>query len=218
MVSIADFGGMPVPVLATRRTLTVALGGTSLALLLAIGAFLARGGGMIGSGYAARVALAAASLAFVIAYVAKPLSRLFHSGATRALGRESAGLTQSFAGMYAVFLTCIVLPYFLAGEVIPLPTLAFAILSILILAVMMFSTGTRRLLGSRAGRAMLGLSNAYFWCAFAANDLDQMVGPHRASAFDMYYRLSLILLVLALLVRFADAFVERRKVRMAEAL
>ena len=160
----------------------------------------------------------ALSLAFVIAYVAKPLCRLIPSDATRALGRESIGLTQAFGGMYAVFLTCIVLPGFLTDDAFSPPTFAFASLSALILAVMMFGTSTRRILGSRAGRTMLGLSNAYFWCAFAASDLDHMVGPHRADVFDVFYEISLTLLVLVLFVRFADAFIERRRVRMAEAL
>jgi hypothetical protein len=217
MVAV-DAGGMPAPVPVGRRKLVIAFAGTGLAVFLAMGAFLLRGGGTIGSGFAARVVLAAASLGFVIAYVARPLARLFPLPATQILGRERAGLVQAFAGMYAVFLTCIVLPYFLTGEAIPLPTSAFAVISAFILAVMLFSTSTLRILGSRAGRTMLGLANAYFWCAFAASDLDQMVGPHRATLFDAFYRLSLGLLVLALLVRFADAFMERRRVRMAEAL
>jgi hypothetical protein len=217
MVAI-DFAGMASPAPAGRRKLVIAFAGTGLALCLAMGAFLLEGGGPIGSGFAARVVLAAASLAFVVAYLSKSVGRLLPSAATRVLSRESAGLTQAFAGMYAVFLGCVVSPYFLTGEEIPLPTLAFAVFSTLILAVMLFGTGARRILGSRAGRTMLGLANAYFWCAFAANDLDQMVGPHRATAFDAFYRLSLSLLVLALFVRFADAFMERRRVRMAEAL
>jgi hypothetical protein len=213
MVAITDFEGTPMPVLAPGRKLTVALAGTSLALCLAAGGFIFQGGG-----FAARLVLAAASLAFVVAYVAKPLCRLIPSDATRAMARESIGLTQAFAGMYAVFLSCIVLPGFFAENVISMPTLAFAALSALILAVMMFGTSTKRALGSLAGRAILGLSNAYFWCAFAASDLNHLVGPHRATLFDSFYEISLGLLVLALLVRFADTFIERRRVRMAEAL
>ena len=213
MVAITDFEGMPAPVLMGRRKATVALLGTSLALCLAAGAFIFHSGG-----YAARLVYAVASLAFVVAYVAKPLCRLIPSDATRALGRESVGLTQAFGGMYAVFLATILLPGFLTDDGFSLPTLAFAALSAVILGVMMFGTSTKRILGSRAGRTMLGLSNAYFWCAFAASDLDHIVGPHRASVFDVFYDISLCLLVLALLVRFADAFVERRRVRMAEAL
>ncbi len=213
MVAVADFEGMPMPVPAGRRKLTVALAGTSLALCLAAGGFIFQGGG-----FAARLVLAAASLAFVIAYIAKPLCRLIPSDATRALARESIGLTQAFAGMYAVFLSCIVLPGFFTENVVSLPTLVFAAFSALILAVMVFGTSTKRALGWLAGRAILGLSNAYFWCAFAASDLEHLVGPHRATVFDMFYEVSLCLLVLALFIRFADTFVQRRRVRMAEAL
>lgn len=213
MAAIADFEGTPMPVPAAGRKLTIALAGTSIALCLAAGGFIFQGGG-----FAARLVLAVASLAFVVAYIAKPLGRLIPSDATRAMARESVGLTQAFAGVYAVFLGCIVLPGFFTENVVSVPTLAFAALSALILAVMMFGTSTKRALGSHAGRAILGLSNAYFWCAFAASDLDHMVGPHRATAFDAFYDVSLCLLVLALFVRFADTFVQRRRARMAEAL
>ncbi len=213
MVAIADFEGTPMPAPVAGRKLTIALLGTSFALCLAAGGFIFQGGG-----FAARLVLATASLAFVITYIAKPLCRLIPSDATRALARERIGLTQAFAGMYAVFLGCIVLPGFFAENVVSLPTLAFAAFSALILAVMVFGTSTKRALGPLAGRATLGLSNAYFWCAFAASDMNHMVGPHRPDVFDVFYKISLSLLVLALLIRFADAFVERRRVRMAEAL
>jgi hypothetical protein len=218
MIAIANFGRVEAPAIVSKRPLAIAFAGTTLALCLAAGAFLSRGGGTTGSGFAARVTFAAASLAFVVAYLSKPMSRLFSSSLTRALGRESAGLMRAFAGMYAVFLACIVAPYSLGTDSIPVPTLAFALLSLFIVAVMLFGTSTKRALGSRAGRAMLGLSSAYFWCTFAANDLDHMVGPHRLDPFELFYQVSLSLLVLALLLRFVDAFLERRRVRMAEAL
>jgi hypothetical protein len=217
MVSIADVDGPAVPP-RRPRTLLLAAAGTGLALLLAFCGTIVHGGGANGMRFGALLVLAASSIAFVVAYLAQPLCRLLPTPVTRALGRERAGLVQAFACMYAVFLACIVLPDTSADEPLGLPTLAFAIFSTVILAVMVFSTSTRRILGSRAGRAMLGLANAYFWCVFAANDLERMVGPHRADLFDTFYRLSLTLLVLALLVRFADAFVERRRVRMAETL
>jgi hypothetical protein len=133
------------------------------------------------------------------------------------LGRERTGLTRAFAGMYAVFLAAIVLPGGFAVEPLALPTLAFAIVSTAILAVLVFGASTRRILGASAGRAVLGLASAYFWCVFAVNDLNHMVGPRRADWLEPLYELSLALLVLALLIRFADSFMERRKVRMAEA-
>jgi hypothetical protein len=213
MVAITDFEGTQTPVLAGRRKATVALAGTGFALCLAAGAFVFHSGGS-----AARLVYAAASLAFVLAYVAKPLCRLIPSDATRALARQSTGLTQAFGGMYAVFLASILLPGILTDDAYAVPTLAFAALSACILAVMMFSTSTKRVLGSRAGRTMLGLSNAYFWCAFAASDMNHLVGPHRASAFDLFYEVSLSLLALVLFIRFADAFVERRRLRVAKAV
>ena len=73
---------MPVP--AAGRKLTIALVGTSIALCLAGGGFIFQGGG-----FAARLVLAVASLAFVVAYTAKPLGRLIPSDATRAMARES---------------------------------------------------------------------------------------------------------------------------------
>ena len=91
MVAIADFEGTPAPVLTPGRKLTIALVGTSFALCLAAGGFIFQGGG-----FAARLVLSVSSLAFVIAYIAKPLYRLIPSDATRALAR---GLTCRAYGM-----------------------------------------------------------------------------------------------------------------------
>jgi hypothetical protein len=220
MVSITDFDGRSAPVLLSRRLQTrmLAAGGTGLALLLAFGGAILRGGGANGMRFGAGLVLVVSSLAFVIAYIAQPLCRLVPTQVTRALGRERTGLTQAFACMYAVFLLCIVYTGAYIGEPLGLPTLAFAIFSTAILAVMVFGTSTRRILGSSAGRAVLALSTAYFWSVFAVNDLSHLVGPRRADWLEPLYELSLTLLVLALVLRFADAFMERRKVRMAEAL
>jgi hypothetical protein len=48
----------------------------------------------------------------------------------------------------------------------------------------------------------------YFWSLFGFAAFDHLVGPSRPDAF---FGFSLILLVVGLLVRFADAFIAQRK-------
>jgi hypothetical protein len=47
---------------------------------------------------------------------------------------------------------------------------------------------------------------AYFWTVYAVSDLDHLYGPHRP---DGYFGASLSILVVALLIRFADSFRQR---------
>jgi hypothetical protein len=73
-------------------------------------------------------------------------------------------------------------------------------------ALVMASAVNRRLcdsVGESACRAMLGISAIYFWLCFALIGLAHITGPHR---HDPFYELSVILMVGALLARFADRF------------
>jgi hypothetical protein len=67
-------------------------------------------------------------------------------------------------------------------------------------------------LGGPARRAILTTGIAYFWLAYSLTGLSHISGPHRP---DIYYGLSLSLMVVALLLHFADHFV--RKWRLARS-
>jgi hypothetical protein len=131
------------------------------------------------------------------------------------LVREQAGQRLAFAAIYGVFLLCVTAPYFLSDAHMPLPTAAFSILSAGILAVMLLSAheGTVRFFGPSAWRTMQGLAAGYFRLVFFLGNLDHMVGPHRP---DRFYGFAVSVLLAALLIRFAAAFVERHNIRLAE--
>jgi hypothetical protein len=191
-----------------RRKTTLALSGAVLGLAVAIGAFLLHGGDANAARFAATTVFRASGVAFLLFYLAGPISRLIRSRPTVAVARERMGLALAFAAIYAVFLVCAVAPDTLAGASVPLATVTFAVFSALILAVV--------LAGERAGladaswrpalRAMETVGVAYFWMAYAVDDLNHLSGPHRP---DGYYGVSLSILVAALLVRFADSVWQR---------
>ncbi len=191
-----------------RRKTTLALCGVAAGLAVAIGTFLLHGRDANAARFAAQTVFRVSGLAFLLFYLAGPVSRLIPSRPTLALARERTGLALAFAGIYTVFLVCAMTPDYFASAHVPLPTAAFAVFSLLILAVI--------LAGERAGladaswrpalRAMETVGVAYFWMVYAVNDLDHLSGPHRP---DGYYGLSLSILVAALLVRFADSFWQR---------
>ncbi len=124
------------------------------------------------------------------------------------LARERTGLALAFVGMIAVFFCCALAPDYMNGGHVPLASLAFSILSGIVLAVVLGGEYAGRADPSwrSAWRAMETLGVAYFWVVYAVDDLTHISGPHRV---DHYYDTSLTVLVLALLVRFADSFVQR---------
>ncbi len=67
--------------------------------------------------------------------------------------------------------------------------------------------------GEPARRAILTAGIGYFWLAYALTGLARITGPHRP---DVFYDLSLSLMVVALLLRFADRFVQTWTRRDAE--
>jgi hypothetical protein len=150
----------------------------------------------------------ASSIAFLIYYLARPVARLVPSRYTLALARERVGLAFAFVCMYAVFLGCTLTPNYLSGAHVALPTLAFCVFSGLILAVVLAGeyAGRADPAWRSAWRAMESIGVAYFWLVFAIDDLNHISGPHRT---DHFHGVSLTILVLALLVRFADSFVQR---------
>lgn len=194
---------------SSRRKASLALAGMAAALLVAVAAFLWHGGDNNAARFAAQMVFRASSVAFLLYYLARPVARLIPSHATQTLARERVGLAFAFVCMYAVFLGCTLMPDYMSGAHIPLATLAFCAFSGLVLAVVLAGEYAGRATDPSwrsAWRAMESVGVAYFWLAYAINDLDHISGPHRT---DHYYGVSLTVLVLALLVRFADAFMRR---------
>jgi hypothetical protein len=197
------------------RQRTVGLmAGVALAVALAAIRFLGHDGGMGGVRAASNIVLFAASVVFALYYSAGPIARLIRSGVTEFLGEERYALAYGFAGMMAVFVACVLTPDYMTGTHVPLPTLVYALLTAGICAVFLLSAGSKRTDRSVTLRTFRGLSSGYFWLAFAFTDMDRMVGPHRPESTP--YGISLLLLVIALLIRFADAFAQKHIAGMSE--
>jgi hypothetical protein len=191
-----------------RRKTTLALIGAAAALAVALATFVMEGRDINAMRASAMMVFRASSAAFLLFYLAGPISRLIRTRPTVVLARERTGLALAFAAMYAVFLACLIAPDVLVGTRIPLANLTFAAFSSLILVVVLM--GERAALAESSWRSALRTMEvvgvAYFWAAYAVNDLDHLSGPHRP---DGYYGASLTVLCVALLVRFADAFWQR---------
>jgi hypothetical protein len=67
--------------------------------------------------------------------------------------------------------------------------------------------GDTPLIGERTRRAILGTSIVYFWSCYSLMALARISGPHRPDAF---YDISLSLMMVALLICYADRWLIRR--------
>ena len=190
-----------------RQRIVGLMAGITLAVLLAWVGFLIHGGDMNAVRFASNVVLFSASVVFALYYVAGPISRLVRSGVTRVLGHERFALAYGFVGMMGVFLATILMPDYLIGGRLSLPTLAYVGLTAMVCAVFLLSAGNKRADKSVTLRSLQSLSSGYFWLAFAFTDMDRMVGPHRPDSNP--YGISLLLLAIAVLIRFADAFAQK---------
>jgi hypothetical protein len=216
MVAIDNaFGAFPPATVPRPRPLAFALCAIAAALALASVAFVIHGGDRNGARFAADMVMRFSSLAFVVFYVAGPLARLIPVRATAVLRQERLGLALAFVAIYGVFLACVAAQYFTIGAAMPLPAEAFCGLSAMILTALAISSYNNTVVERPrvAWRALESLGCGYFWLVFAVSNLDYVVGPHRP---DRFHGFALCLLVLALLIRFADSFVQRHKFRLAE--
>jgi hypothetical protein len=155
-------------------------------------------------------------IVFAAAMMVEPLSRLIPGKRMESIGRERPSLMLAFVATSALSIFCTLARFAFGGERMSVAAVAFCCLTGAILFVMLVSgnPATKRLLGAPASRALQGIATAYFWIAFLLIGTSHLAGPNRPSG---WYGFSLLVLVLALLVRFADAFAGRyRRPRLAE--
>lgn len=155
-----------------------------------------------------------ATLVFPFALAAGPVLRLFLGPDDWRVGRWSRMMLLAFAGTYAVFILCVLTPYFASGAHLPLTTTGFAFFNIFILTVLALTASEHvaNVMGDRMLNGINRIAVCYFWIAFAFADVAHLYGPHRP---DGFFGFSLSLLVVAVLVRFLDAFVLRVKEHLA---
>ncbi|HEY5346868.1 MAG TPA: hypothetical protein VIJ72_01650 [Rhizomicrobium sp.] len=155
---------------------------------------------------ASAIATRFASFVFFASIIAGPLCRLFPAKPFRAYGAIRRDLLLAFCASYGVYIFTIVAPHLLLNEGLTMGMALFAVFSGAILAMMAgASTGWFAThLGRPAQRAILAVAAIYFWLIFTLVGLAHLNGPHRP---DGYYGFCLLLMVAAVLLRFADSFV-----------
>src|SRR3569833_2867329 len=147
-------------------------------------------------------------LLFFAALVAGPVGRL---AGLQWLAQAGRPLLQGFCAAMAVYFGAVLLPNLLA---VPDGVRPVGITTGM--TVFVFFTGTVTLVmaaavnrslceqvGHAACRTLLGVAVAYFWLCYSLMGLAHISGPHRP---DAYYELSVILMLVGLLARFAEHF------------
>jgi len=152
-------------------------------------------------------------LIYFAAVTAGPLARLIPSASLRRLCEERRQLVWGFCAGFGVYLACILFP-----NTAPLPDrdelttgmLLFVLSAGLLVAVIAYAAtrSAARFLGETISRTLVHVGMSTFWLAYAALGLSHISGPHRP---DIFYGFSLSLMVIALLLRFADCFVAKMK-------
>ncbi len=193
------------PVLNIPLTLSLATG--AAALVLGLGTMLLRGFDEAGLRQASEINWRFASFVFAAAAVTGPLCRLIPLPACQALGAQRAQVIWSFCAAYAVYLAILVMPNVagLSHDNLTSGMMIFSMFGGGIAAVLAWAAhpASAAQLGAPVQRALLLVAGAFFGLTYALTGLAHLVGPHRPDAF---YGTSLSLMILVLLVRFADRF------------
>lgn len=194
-----------IPRLKFRRDLLVPAI-TAGAVALVLGTILARGFSENGFRLGSQLGWRYASFVFFAVLVADPAchiaARFFPAfKAPESLGRR---LTWGFCGSYGVYLLSVFLPNVIR------PSLGATIMVLFgggVSLVMALTAAPWRgrdgevARWEKARRAMQGTAIAYFWLCYSIMALARISGPHRPDAF---YDISLSLMVVGLLARYAD--------------
>jgi hypothetical protein len=205
-----------------RKAMTLAPLVTSLgviAVVLVLGAIIFRGFGENGFRLGSQLAWRYTSLIFFAALVAGPVCRIaayFFAQLTPppSLGRK---LVWGFCVSFGVYLLSVFLP-----NVIQLSAGAtlMTLFSSGVVLVMAATTAPIKRLGGgsiipeKIRRVLLGIAVIYFWLCYSVMALARISGPHRP---DDYYGISLCLMVLGLLARYADRWVPSAQTKSATA-
>lgn len=190
----------------TPHTGTVVLFSILISAVVAAGAMNMATDGASPWGFAAEMVARFSLILFVVAMVVEPIARLIPTDATQAAARERPSLMIGFAFATAVSLGLLMAPVYLGTEKLAGPVTVYSAMTAAIVVVLLSSShpATKRFLGETAWRTLQRVATAYFWVAFSIIGIDKMVGPHRP---ESWHGISLMLLVGALLIRFADTLV-----------
>jgi hypothetical protein len=175
-------------------------------IALVLGTILARGFSENGFRLGSQLAWRFTFFVFFAAMMADPLGRLaahLLSGFTwpESLGRK---LIWGFCASYGVYLLSVFLPHVIrlsGGATLMVLFGATVALVMALTAAPLKRLGGKVMIGERTRRTVLGTAFIYFWSCYSLMALARISGPHRPDAF---YDISLSLMMIALLVRYAD--------------
>lgn len=183
------------------------------AALFCLGGFAVRGFSDNGLRLGSELVWRFTCLIYFAAIVAGPLARLIPSKTLRQICEERRQLIWGFCASFGVYLASVLMPNTLTPPGLDRDGVT-AGMSVFVafgamLAIVVAYTASRQaahFLGEKSRGAMLGVGMACFWLSYSLTGLAHISGPHRPDAF---YGFSLSLMVIALLLRFADRFAQR---------
>lgn len=191
----------------TLAPLVASLGAIAAALVL--GAIISRGFGENGFRLGSQLAWRYTSLVFFAALVAGPVCRIvahFFPQLTPppSLGRK---LVWGFCASFGVYLLSVFLPNVIqlsAGATLMTVFASAVVLVMAATAAPIKRLGGGSIIPEKFRRVLLAIAVSYFWLCYSVMALARISGPHRP---DDYYGISLCLMVLGLLARYADRWV-----------
>jgi hypothetical protein len=208
----AFFGHGRVPRL--KLTLGPLVGGIALmAAVLVLGSILLRGFSENGFRLGSQLAWRYTSLVFFAALVAGPVCRVaahFLPGLTppESLSRR---LVWGFCASYGVYLLSVFLPNVIrpsAGATLMVLFGGGVALVMAVTAGPLKRLSDKPIIPDKIRRVFLSTAAVYFWLCYSIMALARISGPHRPDAF---YGISLCLMVVGLLARYADRWLADRQ-------
>jgi hypothetical protein len=182
----------------------------TVAILTVLAAISANGFSENGFRLGSQLAWRFTFFVFFAMLAAGPVCNLAPFGLCRCLGPQRRQLVWSFCAAFDVYLLSVFLPNLLLPSSLHQDGVSggmalFVLFGGALAASMAYVTtqGAAALLGERAQRAILAVAASYFWLCYALAGLERISGPHRP---DLFSNVSLSLMIVALLLRFADRF------------
>jgi hypothetical protein len=197
-----------------RVTLAPLVGAIALvAMLLVLGAIVARGFSENGFRLGSQLAWRYAFFVFFTAIVAGPIcriaARVFPAlSLPESLGRK---LIWGFCAAYGVYLLSVFLPnviHLSAGATLMTVFGSLVVIVMAATAAPSLRLGDKPILPDKVRRVFLGTAAIYFWLCYSLMALARISGPHRPDAF---YDISISLMIVALLLRYADRWLTHRQ-------
>jgi hypothetical protein len=182
------------------------------AVVLVLGAIIARGFAENGFRLGSRLAWRYTFFVFFAALVAPAFCRLANRffpsfSCPESLERK---LVWGFCASYGVYLLSVFLPnviHLSGGATLMVLFGGTVALGMAATAAPLKRLGDRPVIGEKTRRTILGIATIYFWSCYSLMALARISGPHRPDAF---YDISLLLMMVALLLCYADRWFARR--------